>query len=48
MLEKTVGKIHPDVATVYNNIGLVYEVQGDHDKASEYTRKAQSIMRINK
>ena len=37
------GEKHPDVATNYNNIGLLYEDQGDYAKALEYYNKALEI-----
>ena len=41
--EKVLGKEHPDTATSYNNIGLVYGTKGDYDKALEYYFKAKDI-----
>ncbi len=37
------GENHPDVATSYNNMGLVYDAQGDYAKALEYHNKALKI-----
>ena len=34
---------HPDTAMSYNNIGLVYNSQGDYDQALEYCQKALEI-----
>ncbi|MDR1565102.1 MAG: tetratricopeptide repeat protein [Oscillospiraceae bacterium] len=31
--EKVFGTEHIDTATIYNNIGNVYDYMGDHDKA---------------
>ncbi|CAF4150510.1 unnamed protein product, partial [Didymodactylos carnosus] len=36
---------HPDIATTYNNIGLVYDNQGDYEKALKAYKKALSIVR---
>ena len=33
---KTLGGEHPDVAATYNNIGMVWNNNGDYDKALEY------------
>ena len=37
------GESHPDVATPYNNIGLVYNDQGNYDEALNYYQKALEI-----
>ena len=37
------GDKHPDVATCYNNIGLVYGNQGNYSQALEYYNKALEI-----
>lgn len=37
------GEVHPDTATSYNSIGLVYSAQGDNKQALEYYRKALDI-----
>jgi tetratricopeptide (TPR) repeat protein len=37
------GKDHPDTATTYNNIAVVYDDMGDYDKALEYYEKAKEI-----
>jgi len=41
--EKVLGKEHPDTATAYNNIALVYAKQGDDNKALEWYHKALAI-----
>ena len=41
--EELHGKEHPDTATSYNNIGIVYHDKGDYDKAFEYYLKAKEI-----
>ena len=41
--ESFLGTEHPDTATSYNNIGLVYYTQGDYDKALEYYFRALAI-----
>ncbi len=41
--EKVLGTEHPDTATSYNNIGVVYKSMGDYDKALEYYGKALAI-----
>ena len=37
------GQDHPDVATSYNNIGLVHESLGDFEKALFHHEKALEI-----
>lgn len=37
------GERHPDVATIYNNIGYIYNSQGDYAKALEYYNKSLEI-----
>ena len=37
------GERHPDVATSYNNIGIIYDSQGDYAKALEYFNKSLEI-----
>ncbi|MDE6277769.1 MAG: tetratricopeptide repeat protein [Muribaculaceae bacterium] len=37
------GEKNPDMALSYNNIGTVYDSQGDYDKALEYFQKAPNI-----
>ncbi|MBQ3244583.1 MAG: DUF2225 domain-containing protein, partial [Bacteroidaceae bacterium] len=37
------GDKHPDVATIYNNIGSVYSSQGNYSQALEYYNKALEI-----
>ena len=37
------GLEHPSTATSYNNIGVVYDHQGDYSKALEYYHKALAI-----
>ncbi len=37
------GERHPDVATIYNNIGSIYNSQGDYAKALEYNNKSLEI-----
>jgi len=41
------GENHPDVATCYNNIGNVYNIQGDYTRALEYYDKALKILLHN-
>ena len=43
ILEKILGKEHPDTATTYNNMALVYDIQGNYDRALEYHGKALVI-----
>ncbi len=43
LCESFLGTEHPDTATSYNNIGLVYQEQGDYTKALEYLFKALAI-----
>jgi len=43
IIEKVLGKEHPDTASSYNNIGIVYDRQGDYPKALEYYFKALNI-----
>jgi len=42
---KTKGRMVPNVARSYNNIGLVYDSQGDNAHAMEYLQKALNIWR---
>ena len=42
---KTKGRMVPNVARSYNNIGLVYDSQGDYAHALEYFQKALDIRR---
>ncbi|NGX31850.1 MAG: hypothetical protein K940chlam8_01233, partial [Chlamydiae bacterium] len=37
------GPDHPDVATTYNNMANVYNAQGQHEKALEFSQKALTI-----
>jgi tetratricopeptide (TPR) repeat protein len=37
------GPEHPDTATTYNNIAVVYYVHGDYAKALAYYRKANAV-----
>ena len=37
------GKNHPDVASSYNKIGVLYHGMDDNDKALEYYTKSLSI-----
>ena len=37
------GESHPDVATCYNNIGAIYDSQGDYATALDYYEKSLSI-----
>ncbi|MDO4803673.1 MAG: tetratricopeptide repeat protein, partial [Lachnospiraceae bacterium] len=37
------GTEHPSTATTYNNMALVYQAQGDYEKALEYYKRAYSI-----
>ena len=41
--EKVFGTEHPDVAQSYNNIGLIYDSQGNYEKSLEYYNKALEI-----
>lgn len=41
--EKLYGKDHADTATSYNNLGVVYNSQGNYDKALKYLGKALDI-----
>ena len=38
------GENHPNVATSYSNIGLIYYNQGDYSKALEYFEKSYAIL----
>ena len=37
------GELHEKTATLYNNIGLVYDHKGEYDNALEYYKKAREI-----
>jgi tetratricopeptide (TPR) repeat protein len=39
----TLGENHPDVATSYYNIAIVYNSKGDYDNALDYFNKALTI-----
>jgi tetratricopeptide (TPR) repeat protein len=41
--ENSFGTMHPDVASIYNNIGIVYYKQSDYSKALDYLSKALAI-----
>ena len=41
--KKMYGAKHPDTATLYNNIGLIYQSLGKYDKALEYYMQALDI-----
>ena len=43
MCEESYGNEHPNTASSYNNIGLVYANLGDYDKALKYYRQAMII-----
>ena len=40
---KMLGDNHPDLAGLYHNITILYEEQGDLDKALEYYNKSLNI-----
>jgi tetratricopeptide (TPR) repeat protein len=40
---KSLGPDHPDVATSYNNIGLVWDNKGEYDKALEFYERCLGI-----
>lgn len=37
------GKEHPDTATIYINMAVVYDAQGEYEKVLEYFNKALLI-----
>ena len=39
------GEHHPDVATSYNNIGLVYDSQGEYSRALEMYERSLEIIK---
>jgi len=41
--EKVLGLEHPDTASSYNNIGILYSDQGDYELALSYCQKALAI-----
>ena len=41
--EKALGKEHPQTATVYHNIAMVYSRQGEYAAALEWYQKALSM-----
>ncbi|MBQ6194890.1 MAG: DUF2225 domain-containing protein [Prevotella sp.] len=41
--EEFYGKEHPDTASSYNNIGIVYKDRGDYNKALDYYQQALNI-----
>ena len=42
-LQSSLGENHPDVATAYNRIGIIYEKVGQYDQSLEYNNKALAI-----
>jgi tetratricopeptide (TPR) repeat protein len=42
--QKTLSAIHPDLATSYNNIGLVYYNKGEYSEALSYLERAFDIL----
>ncbi len=43
IIEKGLGKEHPNTAKTYNNLAGVYDNQGEYEKALELYGKAQKI-----
>ena len=43
IIERVLGKEHPNTATSYNNIGRAYYDQGDYAHALEYLNKALPV-----
>jgi tetratricopeptide (TPR) repeat protein len=41
--EQVLNPLSPDLAISYSNIGLVYDAQGNYDKAMEFYNKALQI-----
>ena len=41
--EKVLGKEHPDTATTYHNIAIVFKELGENQKALEFFEKAMNI-----
>ena len=41
--KQLLGESHPDVAISYNNIGRIYDAQGDYARALEYHQRALAI-----
>lgn len=42
--EKVLGREHPDTATTYNNIGVLYYYMQDYVEAKQYLQKAYFIL----
>jgi tetratricopeptide (TPR) repeat protein len=45
ILKNTLPSNHPDLATSYNNIGMVYKNMGEYSKALSFLEKALSIFK---
>jgi tetratricopeptide (TPR) repeat protein len=43
IVERVLGKKHPDTATTYNNIANVYDSKGEYNEALEWHKKALAI-----
>ena len=43
ILEKTLGKEHPNVATSLNNLALLYQEQGNYSKAEDLLVRSLAI-----
>jgi len=44
--KKVLGSEHPDTASSYNNIGILYRVQGDYEQAFDYFFKAYRVLKL--
>ncbi len=40
IIENELGEEHPSIATIYNNLAIVYEIQGEYKKAKEMFEKS--------
>ncbi len=44
--EKVLGKDHPDTATTYNNLGVLYYYMNQYEESLKYLRAALSIFEM--
>jgi Tfp pilus assembly protein PilF len=43
-LEKALGPDHPDVAASLNNLAMLYDTQGNYDKAEPFYKRSLAIV----
>ena len=47
MSQATIGKQHPEYATIVHNMALVYDKKGQYDKALEMCEEARAIYEVH-